>query len=123
MNDSIGAKRRWRRRVSTVIGLGIVTVVAVAVPALAHPSFPNGGPGFPNPNGGIGAGSQTPPYAPGSTNTLNLRVPFERDGVIFNGAVNTTVDIKATVPNGWTNPAASPGIPGEGLRGGEHLGR
>ncbi|HEV7451875.1 MAG TPA: hypothetical protein VGO16_10900 [Pseudonocardiaceae bacterium] len=104
MNNDTRAYRRWRRRAITVIGLGIAMVTAVAVPALAHPSFPNGGPGFPNPNGGTGAGTQTPPYAPGSSPTLNLRVPFERDGVIFNGAVNTTVDIKATVPNGWTNP-------------------
>jgi WD40-like Beta Propeller Repeat len=105
MNNATGASRRWRRRASTVIGLGIATIAAVAVPALAHPSFPSGGPGFaPNPNGGTGAGTQPPPYAPGSTNTLNLRVPFERDGVIYNGALNTTVGIRAIVPAGWTNP-------------------
>ncbi|MGH3684817.1 MAG: DPP IV N-terminal domain-containing protein [Pseudonocardiaceae bacterium] len=105
MNNDTGVHRRWRRRAVTVIGLGIATVAAVAVPALAHPSFPSGGPGFaPNPNGGTGVGTQPPPYAPGSTNTLNLRVPFERDGVIYNGALNTTVDIKAIVPAGWTNP-------------------
>ncbi|MGH3871087.1 MAG: hypothetical protein ACRDSR_06145 [Pseudonocardiaceae bacterium] len=105
MNNNTGVRRRWRRRAGTVIGLGIATVAAVAIPALAHPSFPSGGPGFaPNPNGGTGAGVQSPPYAPGSTNTLNLRVPFERDGVFYQGALNTTVDIKAIVPAGWTNP-------------------
>ncbi|MGH3771572.1 MAG: hypothetical protein ACRDRW_09285 [Pseudonocardiaceae bacterium] len=106
MNKATQSQRRWRRRAITVIGLGIATAAAVAVPALAHPSFPSGGPGFaPNPAGGTGAGTQPPPYAPGSTNTLNLRVPFERDGVVFHGAVNTTVDIKAIVPSGWTAPA------------------
>ncbi|MGH3752225.1 MAG: hypothetical protein ACRDRP_05925 [Pseudonocardiaceae bacterium] len=103
MNNDTGASRR-RCRTTTVIGLGIAMIGALAVPALAHPSFPASGPVFANPTGGTGVGTQTPPYASGSTNTLNLRVPFERDGVIFNGAVNTTVDIKATVPNGWTNP-------------------
>ena len=105
MNDDSGVHWRWRRRAITVIGLAVATVVAVAVPALAHPSFPNVGPGFANPAGGTGAGTQTPPYAPGSTNTLNLRMPFERDGVIFQGAVNTTVDVTVTIPAGWTNPA------------------
>jgi Tol biopolymer transport system component len=105
VNNGTQAHRR-RRRTITVIGLGIATVVAFATPALAHPSFPSGGPGFaPNPQGGTGAGTQPPPYAPGSTNTLNLRVPFERDGVIVNGAADTTVDLKVTVPRGWTNPA------------------
>jgi Tol biopolymer transport system component len=107
VNNGTPAHQR-RRRAITVMGLGIATVVALATPALAHPSFPNNGPGFPNPNGGTGAGTQTPPYAPGSTNTLNLRVPFERDGVIVNGAPDTTVDIKATVPRGWTNPICGP---------------
>jgi Tol biopolymer transport system component len=104
MNNDTLVHRRGRRALA-VIGLGLATLVALATPALAHPSFPNVGPGFANPNGGTGAGTQTPPYAPGSTNTLNLRVPFERDGVIFNGALNTTIDIKATIPAGWTNPA------------------
>ncbi len=103
-SDTTAGYRRWRRRAVTVIGLGIATVAAVAAPAFAHPSFPNGGPGFPNPNGGNGAGTQPPAYTPGSTNALNLRVPFERDGVVFHGAVDTTVSIKATVPAGWTNP-------------------
>ena len=104
INDNTRADRRWRRRAITVIGLGIAMVGAVAPAVFGHPSFPASGPVFANPTGGTGAGTQTPPYVAGSTNTLNLRVPFERDGVIFNGAVNTTVDIKATVPNGWTNP-------------------
>ena len=105
MNNDIGVNRRRRWRAITVIGLAVATVVAVAAPALAHPSFPNVGPGFANPSGGTGVGTQTPPYAPGSRPTLNLRMPFERDGVIFQGAVNTTVDVTVTVPAGWTDPA------------------
>ncbi|HET9257444.1 MAG TPA: Ig-like domain repeat protein [Pseudonocardiaceae bacterium] len=104
MNNDTRIHRHRRRRAITVIGTGAATVLALATPALAHPSFPAAGPVFANPSGGTGAGTQTPPYVPGSTNTLNLRVPFERDGVIVNGALDTTVDIKTTIPDGWTNP-------------------
>jgi hypothetical protein len=100
MNDGTGVRRRWWRRASTVLILVISAAVAAAVPALAHPVFSNDPPGFPNPQG-----STASPYAAGSRPTLNLVVPFEQDGVIFNGAVNTTVDIKVTVPGGWSNPA------------------
>jgi hypothetical protein len=89
----------------TVAGLGAAMIVALATPALGHPSFPTVRPGFANPSGGTGVGGQPPPYPPGSRPTLNLRVPFEQEGVLFNGAANTTVDIKAIVPAGWTNPA------------------
>ncbi|MGH3821977.1 MAG: hypothetical protein ACRDRA_03925 [Pseudonocardiaceae bacterium] len=105
MSKDTGAHRRWRRRAVTVIGLGVATVAALAVPALAHPVFSNNGPGFPNPYGGTGAAGQTPPYAAGSRPTLNMFLPFEQEGVIFNGAENTTTDVKVTVPVGWTSPA------------------
>lgn len=99
LHNDTGAHQRWRRRAITVIGLGIAMVVALAAPALAHPTFPNDAPGFPNPQG-----STTNPYSAGSRPTLNMMVEFEQDGVIFNGAVNTTVDVQVTVPAGWTNP-------------------
>jgi hypothetical protein len=100
MNNATGVHRRWRRRAVTVIGLGVTAALAVAVPALAHPVFSNDGPGFPNPQG-----STTTPYPAGSRPTLNMFLPFEQEGVVFNGAVNTTVDVKVTVPDGWTGPA------------------
>ncbi len=105
MNNDTGPQRRWLRRAVTAIGLGVATVVAFAAPALAHPVFSNDPPGFPNANGGTGAANQTPPYAAGSRPTLNMFLPFEQDGVIFNGAENTTVDVQVTIPAGWTNPA------------------
>jgi hypothetical protein len=98
------AEAHWRRTV-TVIGLVFATVVALAGPAFAHPVFSNDAPGFPNPFGGTGASGQTPPYAAGSRPTLNMFLPFEQEGVIFNGAENTTVDVQVILPGGWTNPA------------------
>ncbi|MGH3767543.1 MAG: hypothetical protein ACRDTX_20745 [Pseudonocardiaceae bacterium] len=100
LNNAAGARWRWRRRVVTVFGLGVATVVALAIPALAHPVFSNDAPGFPNPQG-----STANPYPLGSRPTMNMFLPFEQDGVVFNGADNTTVDVKVTVPAGWTNPA------------------
>ncbi|HEV7451881.1 MAG TPA: hypothetical protein VGO16_10930 [Pseudonocardiaceae bacterium] len=105
MNDDTGSHRRWWRRAVTAIGLGVATVVVFAPPALGHPVFSNDGPGFPNPNGGTGASSQTPPYPAGSRPTLNMFLPFEQDGVIFKGAENTTVTVQVTIPVGWTSPA------------------
>jgi hypothetical protein len=99
-----GAYRRWWRRVITVIGL-VGAVVFFAAPALAHPVFSNDPPGFPNPDGGTGAANQTPPYAAGSRPTLKMFLPFEQEGVVFNGAENTTVDVQVTVPAGWISPA------------------
>ncbi|MGH8917705.1 MAG: hypothetical protein ACRD0H_05090, partial [Actinomycetes bacterium] len=99
MNSKPGSDRRWRRRASTVIGLGVTMVLAVAVPAFGHPVFSNDAPGFPNPQG-----STASPYPAGSRPTLNMYVPFEQEGVIVNGAENTTVDVRVTVPAGWTDP-------------------
>ena len=97
--------RRWRSRALTVTGLTVITGLAFAIPALAHPTFSNNGPGFPNPTGGNGGPGQTPPYTPGSRPTLNMFLPFEQQGVIFNGAENTTVDVSVTLPVDFTNPA------------------
>ncbi|HET9257443.1 MAG TPA: Ig-like domain-containing protein [Pseudonocardiaceae bacterium] len=97
--------RRWRRRALTVTGLAVITALTVAIPALAHPNFSNNGPGFPNPMGGAGGPGQTPPYPAGSRPTLNMFLPFEQDGVIVNGAENTTVDVTVTIPLDFTDPA------------------
>jgi hypothetical protein len=104
MSNPTGVHRHWPRRALTVIGLAVTTTLAGAIPALAHPTFSNNGPGFPNPTGGTGGPGQTPPYPAGSTPTLNMFLPFEQDGVIVNGAVNTTVDVTVTLPVDFTNP-------------------
>ncbi|MGH3821355.1 MAG: hypothetical protein ACRDRA_00690, partial [Pseudonocardiaceae bacterium] len=100
MTNGTEPHRRWRRRAIAVIGLGVAAVVAVATPALGHPVFSNDAPGFPNLQGSV-----PKPYPAGSRPTLNMFVAFEQEGVIFNGAENTTVDVKVTVPAGWTSPA------------------
>jgi hypothetical protein len=97
----------WRS-VITVIGLAVATVMALAVPAWAHPVFSNDEPGFPNPMGGTGGPGQTPPYPAGSRPTLNMFLPFEQDGVVFHGAENTTVDVRVTIPAAWANPVCGP---------------
>ena len=99
-NDTRIHQRWWWHRALTVIGLALTTTVALAIPALAHPTFSNNGPGFPNPQGSVDN-----PYPAGSRPTLNMFVEFEQDGVIFHGAVNTTVDVAVTLPTGWTSPA------------------
>jgi hypothetical protein len=93
---------------SRLVAFSAVTTLAAllstALPASGHASIPSSaGFGFqPNPSGGTGLPGATPPYVPGSTVTIALRVPFEQT-VQFNGSDDTTVDIKATVPAGWTN--------------------
>ena len=119
MNTDAGAHRC--RNVVTVIGLALATVVVLAAPAFAHPVFPNNEPGFPNPMGGTGGPGQTPPYPAGSRPTLNMFLPFEQDGVVFNGAENTTVDVRVSLPTAWTNPACGPARTAAAL-GNEQLG-
>lgn len=79
-------------------------VLCFALPASGHASIPSAAAfGFlPNTAGGTGAPGATPPYVPASSVTIAMRVPFEQT-VQFNGADDTTVDIKAIVPDGWTN--------------------
>jgi hypothetical protein len=92
--------------------LGATAVVVVGVAALApesasaHASFPSSAAlAFaPNTAGGTGAANASPPYVPGSYVSITLRVPFEQT-VAFNGSDDTTVDVKAIVPAGWTNPS------------------
>ncbi|MGH3849174.1 MAG: hypothetical protein ACRDRT_05645, partial [Pseudonocardiaceae bacterium] len=87
-------------------GVVFALVLGAAAPALAHASFP-GSPTFgfmPNTEGGTGATGSTPPYPPNVTRTLYARVPGERADP-FNGAPNSTIDVKVTIPAGWTNAA------------------
>lgn len=86
-------------------GLALLGVVALAVPALAHASFPAYSAfGFaPNTQGGTGAEGSTPPYPANTATTIYLRAPFEQTEQ-YNGSDDTTVEVKAVVPDGWTNP-------------------
>ena len=108
-----GSITRGRMRRGVAVGLAVALTgaltVAGALPAFAHPSFSASATfGFaPNTAGGTGAVGSTPPYVAGSTNTLFVRVPFEQVDA-FNGSDDTTVDVKATVPAGWTNPVCGP---------------
>ncbi|MGH3848427.1 MAG: calcium-binding protein [Pseudonocardiaceae bacterium] len=81
-------------------------VVAAAGPAFGHASFPASATfDFkPNSDGGTGASGSTPPYPANASRTLVARVPFEQTDP-FNGAADTTVDVKVTIPAGWTNAA------------------
>lgn len=102
---------RWK----SIRRLGLTAAVAVAacglnaLPASGHASVPAAATfGFaPNPAGGTGALGSTPPYAPNAFTTIYLRAPFEQT-VLFNGSADTTVDVKAIVPAGWTNPSCGP---------------
>jgi hypothetical protein len=87
----------------------LAALLCTALPASGHASIPSSAAfGFlPNTAGGTGAPGSTPPYVPGSTVTIALRVPFEQTQP-FNGSDDTTVDIKATVPAGWTNATCGP---------------
>jgi hypothetical protein len=93
---------------SRLLAFSAVTTLAAlmctALPASGHASIPSSVAfGFlPNTAGGTGAPGTTPPYVPGSTVTIALRVPFEQT-VQHLGSDDTTVDIKAIVPAGWTN--------------------
>ena len=98
-------RRARARRIVVGTAAAVTVAAASALPALAHPGFSAAaGFGFaPNTSGGTGAVGSTPPYAPGTTQTLHLRVPFEQTEP-FNGSDDTTVDVQVVVPNGWTNP-------------------
>jgi hypothetical protein len=95
-----------RRRLGVGIALGLIALVATALPAFGHASFP-GAAGFgfqPNTMGGTGEVGSAPPYVAGSSPTIFARVPFERDGLPHNGSDDTTVDVNIIVPDGWTDP-------------------
>jgi hypothetical protein len=87
----------------------VAAIVASEPPASGHASISAAATfGFaPNPAGGTGALGSTPPYAPNAFTTIYLRAPFEQT-VLFNGSADTTVDVRAVVPAGWTNPSCGP---------------
>ena len=107
----MAASTKWRsaRRALVVAAVAVAAVGAGAVPASGHASIPTAATfGFaPNTAGGTGALGSTPPYAPNAFTTIYLRVPFEQT-VLFQGSADTTVDVKAIVPAGWTNPTCGP---------------
>jgi hypothetical protein len=95
-----------RRRFAAALVLAVMALVASAVPAFGHASFPGYSAfGFaPNTAGGTGGPSSTPPYPAGTEVTIHTRVPFEQDEP-HNGSDDTTVDVEVIVPDGWTDPA------------------
>ncbi len=97
--------RRHGRRGLLVGGLALAGVAVAAAPAFAHASFPGyAANGFlPNTAGGTGAAGSTPPYTAGATVTAYVRAAGEQSGD-FNGNPDTTVEVRAVVPAGWTDP-------------------
>ena len=109
MIESTRRAPRWRRRLALTSTVALGGVLCGALPSWGHASFPSSAAlGFlPNTAGGTGAPGAAPPYAPGEYVTISTRVPFEQT-VPFNGADDTTVDLKIIVPAGWTNPSCGP---------------
>ena len=97
-----------KRRGPLAIGLAVVACAALvgpATPAFAHAGFPESAVfGFaPNISGGTGINGTSPPYVPGTTQTLFLQAQNEQSDQ-FNGSDNTTVDMQITVPAGFSSP-------------------
>ena len=88
-----GTPRRPRATALALLAGAGALVLGSAGPALAHSSFPSAT----NPTG-----SSASPYPAGSQQSLKMAVPFEQDGVMVNGADNTTVNVVITAPTGWT---------------------
>lgn len=102
-----GRARRWgARQTAVAVGVGMVALTATALPAFGHASFPGySANGFlPNTQGGTGVDATvTPPYPANTEVTMYLRAAGERQDP-FNNAPDSNVDLKVTVPAGWTNP-------------------
>jgi hypothetical protein len=92
-----------RGRLTAAILLAVMAILATAVPAFGHASFPGYSAfGFaPNTSGGTGLPGSTPPYAANTEVTIHTRVPFEQTEP-HNGSDDTTVDVEVIVPDGWT---------------------
>lgn len=89
------------RRIAAGIALTTGTVLATALPAAAHASFPAyaGFSNQPNPTGSVAS-----PYAPGTRYTLVVRAAVETTSP-HNGSDDTNVRVAINVPTGWTDPA------------------
>lgn len=99
LQPTMRRRRHGRVAVGATAGAAGILFLAAA-PAWGHSAFPSesGFGGAPNPKGSTSA-----PYAGASVQTLSLFAEFEQTDP-FNGADDTTVDLKVVVPNGWTNP-------------------
>jgi hypothetical protein len=90
-------------RLVGAVGLAVASVVALALPASGHSTFPSSA-AFdlkPNQLGGTGLEGAAPPYPAGTTQTLYLRVPDENSS---GDNVDTNVEVNVNVPDGWTSP-------------------
>jgi hypothetical protein len=98
------------RRPIVAIALAAVLLVMAAVPAGAHAGFKAYSAfGFaPNPTGGSNAASgdqSTPPYEAGVAVQMAMRAAVEvPTGETWDPALHSNVDMKVTVPDGWTSP-------------------
>lgn len=92
------------------VAASAVTLVTLSTASSAHAGFKAYSAfGFaPNLAGGSNAASgdqATPPYAAGATVTMSMRSAVEiPDGQSWDPALYSNVDMKITVPTGWTNP-------------------
>jgi hypothetical protein len=94
-----------RPRILAALAFTLAVVLVGPLPASAVPSFPAAASlGFaPNPSGGDGSPGSTSPYVPGSTQVLNLAVPFQVRPP-FNGSDDSTIDVQVFVPDEFTSP-------------------
>lgn len=109
MSDPTPRRRLARGTIAAVALVG-ATVAATALPAAAHAGFKAYSAfGFlPNPTGGSSAASgdqATPPYAAGTAVAMAMRAAVEvPTGQSWDPALHSNVDVKVTVPAGWTSP-------------------
>lgn len=109
MPDTPRRRRPLRSSIAAAAIIG-VTITATALPASAHAGFKAYSAfGFaPNPTGGSNAASgdqATPPYSAGTAVQMAMRAAVEiPTGESWNPALHSNVDMKVTVPDGWTSP-------------------
>lgn len=105
MTDRPMTARPRSRRTGATVALIALGLLATALPAFGHASFP-GYAGFdykPNQSGGTGLEGSTPPYEANTRVTIWTRAGNEMSEP-FNGHPDTVVDLTIVVPHGWTNP-------------------
>lgn len=100
---------RARRLPIVAVAIAAALLSITAVPAGAHAGFKAYSSfGFaPNPNGGSNAASgdqATPPYEAGTSVQMAMRAAVEVPaGQTWDPALHSNVDMKVTVPDGWTD--------------------